>query len=290
MDFLPIVEFEVNSVRSVSTGVAPFLAIKGYMSKFGLELPKPWDSNATQRAKREIVATNDFVAKIEDMRMHLRQELAWARGIQEEYVNRRRLPLSELRVEDLIMLDCRNIKTTRPNKSLDHKNMGPFKIIRAINNLAYELELFVIMKKVFSVFHSWLLHKITDDSLSKQRQSSSSSIYTNDEGADHLAEEILDFRIDNRRKNPVTEKKGYLMYKIKYIDYNDDNDPPIWQVFIDVVDCLDLITDFHHKNSDHEGSYSSFTTSQDWEFLLASLILYYAYRTERLNLLQTEKS
>ena len=50
------------------------------------------------------------------------------------------------------------------------------------------------------------------------------------------------------------------MYKIKYIDYNDDDDSSVWQVFIDVVDCLDLIADFHHKNSDHESSYSLFTT------------------------------
>ena len=188
------------------------------------------------------------------------------------------------------MLDCRNIKTTRSNKSLDYKNMKSFKIIQAINNLAYELKLLVIMKKVFSVFHSWLLHKITDDSLSEQRQSLSSSIYTNDEEADHFAEKILDFRIDNRRKNLVTEKKSCLMYKIKYIDYNDDDDSSVWQVFIDVVDCSDLVVDFHHKNPDHEGSHSLFITSQDWESLLASLIFYCAYRIERLDSLQTEKS
>ena len=76
MDFLLIAEFEVNLVRSVFTEVAPFLAIKGYMSKSGLKPPKSWDFNATQRAKREIVAADDFVAKIEDMRMHLRQKLA----------------------------------------------------------------------------------------------------------------------------------------------------------------------------------------------------------------------
>ena len=35
------------------------------------------------------------------------------------------------------MLDNRNIKITRLNKSLNYKNLRLFKIIRVINNIAY---------------------------------------------------------------------------------------------------------------------------------------------------------
>ena len=72
MNFLFIVEFEINSIKSVFIEVTPFLTIKEYISKFDLKFSKSWDFNITQRAKREIVATNDFVAKIENMRMYLR--------------------------------------------------------------------------------------------------------------------------------------------------------------------------------------------------------------------------
>ena len=290
VDFLPIAEFEANSAKSASTGVAPFLATKGYMPRSGIEPPTPWDDNATQRARRDIVAADSFVEKIEEMRIHLRQELAWARGIQEEYANRRRLPAPELRPGDLVMLDCRNIRTTRPNKSLDHKNMGPFKIVRAINNSAYELSLPSTMKGVFPVFHPWLLHNITDDPLPGQRQPPPPPVHTDEEGADHPAEEILDSRIDKRRKDPVTGSKGCLMYKIKYTGYDDDDDPPTWQIFTDAAGCPDLVADFHHKYPDHEGPHASFKTPRDWEPLLASLVLYCAYRTGGLDPLQPVES
>ena len=39
------------------------------------------------------------------------------------------------------MLDSRNIKIIRLNKSLDYKNLKLFRIIRIINNIAYKLEL-----------------------------------------------------------------------------------------------------------------------------------------------------
>ena len=52
------------------------------------------------------------------------------------------------------MLNARNIKTKRPSKGLDYKNLGPFKIVRAINNSAYELKLPQSMESVFPVFPS----------------------------------------------------------------------------------------------------------------------------------------
>ena len=51
------------------------------------------------------------------------------------------------------MLNVKNIKTIRPNKLLDYKNIGPFKIIRAINNSAYKLELSLAIRRVYSIFY-----------------------------------------------------------------------------------------------------------------------------------------
>lgn len=46
----------------------------------------------------------------------------------------------------------------------------------------------------------------------------------NKKGVDYLAEEILNFKINIKRKDLVTKKKDYLIYKIKYIDYDNDDD------------------------------------------------------------------
>ncbi len=50
------------------------------------------------------------------------------------------------------MFDIRNIKTTRLYKSLKHKNANLYKIIRAINNYVYELELLELIK-IYLVFY-----------------------------------------------------------------------------------------------------------------------------------------
>ena len=51
------------------------------------------------------------------------------------------------------MLDSRFITTIRSNKSLDFKNLGSYKIVRVINNMAYELDLFDSIEKTFPIFH-----------------------------------------------------------------------------------------------------------------------------------------
>ena len=48
------------------------------------------------------------------------------------------------------MLNVKNIKTNRSSKSLNHKNINPFKIIKVINNMIYELNL--LKKKISFLF------------------------------------------------------------------------------------------------------------------------------------------
>ncbi len=50
------------------------------------------------------------------------------------------------------MRDSKFITTIRFNKSLDFKNLRPYKIIRVINNIAYELDLPNNIKKRFRSF------------------------------------------------------------------------------------------------------------------------------------------
>ncbi len=91
-------------------------------------------------ARKEIKVADGFIKKIEQLRKHLREELRWSKAIQSEQANRNRQPAPEFKIKDMVMLDARNIRTSRANKSLDHKNLGPFKIIRVIDNSAYELK------------------------------------------------------------------------------------------------------------------------------------------------------
>ncbi|KAI0568052.1 Chromatin organization modifier (Chromo) domain protein, partial [Pyrenophora tritici-repentis] len=100
----------------------------------------------------------------------LRASMQWAQAKQAEYANEGRLPAPAFKVGDQVMLDTRNLRTKRPSASLDLKNRGPFTIVRAINNTAYELDLPANMKRIHNVFHPWLLHLVDDNPLTGQTQ------------------------------------------------------------------------------------------------------------------------
>lgn len=124
VDFLPLAEFEANSDKNASSGIAPFMATKGYLPRFGLEPPSPWDSTASQRAKRDIKSADAFAVKMDQLRLYLRDQLKWSQALQEEQANRNRHPAPEFRVGDLVMLDCRNIRTNATKEVIGLQEFG----------------------------------------------------------------------------------------------------------------------------------------------------------------------
>jgi len=56
------------------------------------------------------------------------------------YYDARHRP-EEFKPGDHVWLNAKDLITERPSKKLDHKRLGPFKIIRKISELAYELKL-----------------------------------------------------------------------------------------------------------------------------------------------------
>ena len=131
-------------------------------------------------------------------------------------IDRHRLSASEFKIEDMIILNKRNIKIIRFNKFLNHKNFDSFRIIKVFNNFVYELNLSFIINNIYFIFHSWLLHLNNNDSLSNQIISSFLSINIDEKSEIFDVLKIVNFKIDKRRLNPVIEKKECLMYKIKY--------------------------------------------------------------------------
>ena len=81
VDLLPIAEFEANSDRNNSSGIAPFLATKGYHPCSGLEPPILSEESLLPVARKEIKAADEFIKKIEQLRKHLREELKWSQVI-----------------------------------------------------------------------------------------------------------------------------------------------------------------------------------------------------------------
>ena len=146
--------------------------------------------------------------------------------------------------------------------------MGPFEVIRVIDNMVYELKLLEGIN-VHPVFHPWLLYIDNSNPLPGQTEAPPPSTHTNKEGSDHYVDEVVSSRIDIRRVDPATGKKGCLVYKFKWTGYTD---PLQWEPYWNRAGCPDLIADFYHDHLDAAGPYKSFKTSEDWEPLIAMLL------------------
>jgi hypothetical protein len=86
-----------------------------------------------------------------------------------------------------------------------------------------------------------------------------------DDGTEnYLTEKIIDSKINKRRKNSTIKKKKYLIYKIRYSEYNNYNNTSAWQPFIDVDDYPELIANFYYNFSSKSESHNSFRMSENW--------------------------
>jgi len=62
-------------------------------------------------------------------------------AIQKRYYNKGHIP-KEFEIGDEVLLSIKNIRTKRIKKKLDHRWLGPFKVVRKTKgNQAYKLEL-----------------------------------------------------------------------------------------------------------------------------------------------------
>lgn len=264
VDWLPMAEFQANSAVSDSTGMPPFLATKAYMPRSGLEAPEPIPDGTAPAVRRELRSADKYAEKLEKLKLSLRESLQWAQAKQTDQANRSRHPAPEFKVGDKVFLDGRNIKTTRPNHSLDYKNLGPYKILKIYNRFACKLELPESMGSVFPTFHPWLLHLQEDNPLPGQIEAPPPAVDVDSDGAEHPAQEVVDSRIDGRRVDPATKERPCLVYKIKYTGWPGYNARPKWQIYPCANGCPYLVADFHSKYPDKPGPHASFARPADW--------------------------
>ena len=109
-----------------------------------------------------------FIQKMKTLRNYFRDELKWFWIKMKKQINRDKHSISKFRVENKIILNVKYIKTIKSNIFLNYKNLNLYKITRVINNNVYEFDFLEIMRNLFNVFHSWLLHLNDDKSLQNQ--------------------------------------------------------------------------------------------------------------------------
>jgi hypothetical protein len=148
LSLLPLAEFAYNNSTNAQSATTPFFACSGTHPVFDPLLepaPPSFAPAAVDRAQAFL-----------DRSSEIKAQLTQAQECYAHFANQHRLPTPPLSVGDLVFLDRRHIKTTRPCLKLDAKKLGPFKISQIINPVAFGLKLLCTMR-IHDVFHVSLL-------------------------------------------------------------------------------------------------------------------------------------
>jgi hypothetical protein len=152
-------------------------------------------------------------------------------------ISKQRTKRDQIQERDMVFLSTKNVDTTRPSKKLDHKMIGPFKILRDTNG-SYELDLPESMKQKYAVFHPSLLRKASTDPLPGQEEQPAPPIIVRDE--EHFkVDEILDARRYYRKVQFKAKWKGYPIG-------HPEND--VWYYADDFVNAREIFDDFYSRN------------------------------------------
>ncbi|XP_059071493.1 uncharacterized protein LOC131062988 [Cryptomeria japonica] len=142
-----------NTTHHMSIGMSPFQALYGYEATSFGEL-------ITQESK--VPRAQDFVQQSMDIMKTLKENLQQAQNQQKIYADRKRTERS-FEAGDLVFLRLQPYKQSSLKKNgaekLKPRFYGPFKVIRRIGEVAYEIEL-PKDSKIHNVFHVSRLKKV----------------------------------------------------------------------------------------------------------------------------------
>ncbi|GIZ39392.1 hypothetical protein CKM354_000277800 [Cercospora kikuchii] len=231
VEWLPLAEFSANSVFSETTGLSPFLATYGFQPLLGTEvLQHTTDAPASREAE-------SFVADMKAITDFLKAETSLAQSRYEEAANRHRSASRKFSVGEEVWLDARNIKTLRPTKKLDWKNLGPFRILE-VKPYTCRLDLPATMK-LHPVFNNDLLTPAANNPHGYQRTPPPPPVIV-DGVEEWEIEEIVDSKVDRRGRGG----KERLRYVVKWKGYDVPTTEPADTIIEDVPH---LVRNFHRR-------------------------------------------
>ena len=232
-ELLPVAEFSYNNHQQSSTKSSPFFANYGIHPKINFKaaidnrLPK----------NESVPAAEEFAKRMENIHEENKVNIQTAQRNQSFYYNKKTRPIADLEIGSEVYLNTKNIQTERISKKLDHKRIGPFKIIGKAGTHAFKLKLPPSMK-IHPVFNAALLTpkvvKGLDDLENREIKPAPPVIVNGFE--EYEVEKIIDSRI----------KRNKLQYKIKWKNYPDPAEDT-WEDESNVTNAANLVQQFHRK-------------------------------------------
>lgn len=199
-ELLPIAEFAYNNSWHSSVKAAPFYANYGYH-------PKATFNIVADETMTHVPSLEKLTEKIHKVQEELQAEMAFAQASHKEFSDKHRLPSPRYKVGEKVWLLRKNIKTKRPSDKLDYKRIGPYKVLRAIGNKAYELEL-EPHNRIHNVFHSSLLEPYTKSKFVGRKQQPRPQVVVENQ-EDWIIEKIIKAFYHKRRLAYLCHWQGF---------------------------------------------------------------------------------
>ncbi|KAK1413557.1 hypothetical protein QVD17_35332 [Tagetes erecta] len=200
-DHLPLIEFSYNNSYHTSIRAAPFEALYGRKCR----TPVCWSEVGENQ-----LSGPEIVQETTDKILQIRERMKTARDRQKSYADRRRRPL-EFSVGDKVLLKVspwKGVIRFGKKGKLSPRFVGPFKIVKRVGPVAYQLELPEEMSGIHDVFHVSNLRKcLADETLVMPLQ----DVKVNEKLK--FVEEPL--QIEDRQEKKLKRKKLVLV-KVKW--------------------------------------------------------------------------
>ena len=202
--FLPMMEFAYNNSVNPSTGVSPFFLNQGFHPLVPTSLVTPFTTSAP--------AVADFIQQQSSALALAQDTIAQAQLQQKHYADQSCRP-APFAVGDKVLLSTEHISAAahanRPSKKLEPHFVGPFKIIEAVNDNAFRLDLPSTMHQ-HPVFNADLL-KLYHPSppMFPGRTSPRPPPLLIDDNEEYEVDSILDYKLVRGSPRWLIKWKGY---------------------------------------------------------------------------------
>ena len=234
---LTAAEFACNNAPNASTGMSPFKI------NAGRDPLNPYGS--LTKIPDHIPASHDFLEEISNATKIAHDALVIAKANQEKNANKSRRDV-QFEVDDQVLLSSAHInlasQAKRPSKKLQHRFIGPYRIIQKVSPVAYKLDIPQTLK-IHPVFHVSILRPYSDPASITHRPPSIPppnpiSIQDREE---FEVERILDHRKQHNHQE-------YLVKWVGYPDYDAS-----WEPAAHLEHAQDCLTDYWTSRRSLEG-------------------------------------
>jgi hypothetical protein len=224
-DWLSLAEFSYNDKVHTMTRFSPFYTMLGFHPRKGTE----------PRLEVPTEAADNFAKRMRLVREEATASMRVAQETMKHFYNRKQGEDPSYEPGDEVYLSGKNLTTHRPMKKLDDKRHGPFKVVRKVGSLSYELKL-PDTWKVHPVFNTVFLKPWVPPVAEHQKAVPLPPPDVVDSVDLYKVGEVLNIKVHNRS----------LWYYIRWEGYPKEE--YTWEPRYHLVGAEDALAEYYKKN------------------------------------------